>query len=104
VSDDDGYRGPATVLAGEREIEVQATLGGWFEPLEGRYQWYGRVSAPELDALVGGGKLEVLLRTPQGQATGELAEPDLWGRYRVSGTSTPPFHVATTLAEVETAD
>jgi hypothetical protein len=99
--DEDGYRGPATVLAEDREIAVQAILSGAFEPLEGRYQWYGRLTAPELGALIGAGKLTAVLRTPHGEAPGELAEPDLWGRYRITGTSTPPFTVATTLADLD---
>jgi Domain of unknown function (DUF4873) len=102
VRDEDGYEGPAEVLLdGDRTVAVRAVLSGAFEPVEGRYQWYGRVSAPDLTDLVGAGRLACVLRTPAGEAAGELAEPDTWGRYRVSGTSTPPFHVATTLAEVE---
>jgi hypothetical protein len=99
--DEDGYRGPATVLFEDRAIEVQAVLSGGFEPVEGRYQWYGRLTGPELADLIGTGRLAAVLRTPAGEAPGELSEPDLWGRYRVSGTSSPPFTVATTLAEVE---
>lgn len=99
--EEDGYRGPATLLTEDRTIEVEAVLAGAFEPVEGRYQWYGRVSAPELAELVGSGRLLVRLRTPTGEAVGEVTEPDLWGRYRVSGSSHPPFHVPTTLAEVE---
>ena len=29
----------------------------------------------------------------QEAADGEIADPDPWGRYRLSGTSTPPFRV-----------
>ena len=33
--------------------------------------------------------------TPQGEAVGELSDVYPWGRYRVAGTSTPPFAVLT---------
>jgi hypothetical protein len=32
--------------------------------------------------------------TPEGSADGELADVDPWGRYRLTGTSTPPFAVS----------
>jgi uncharacterized protein DUF4873 len=99
--DEDGYSGPATLITeDDLRVPVDAVLSGWYEPVEGRYQWYGRVSAPELADLVGSGKLLVRLRTPSGEAVGEVAEPDLWGRFRISGTSHPPYHIAT-LEELE---
>jgi hypothetical protein len=42
-----------------------------------------------------------VLRTPDGEASGQLSDPDTWGRYRIAGTSRPPFAVATTLEELE---
>ncbi|HEX3780910.1 MAG TPA: DUF4873 domain-containing protein [Pseudonocardiaceae bacterium] len=100
--DEDGYRGPATLLVDERELAVEVDLRGHFQPIDGRYRWYGRVLAnTELSALVGGKKRSAVLRTPDGEAAGELSDPDPWQRYRITGASTPPFRVPTTLAELE---
>jgi hypothetical protein len=87
-----GYTGPATVVVDEAEVAVQVELRGYFQPIDGYFHWYGRVAAnPALDALVTGNRAAVLLRTPAGERPGELSDPDLWGRFRVSGQSTPPF-------------
>ncbi|MFF5716484.1 DUF4873 domain-containing protein [Streptomyces buecherae] len=89
-----GYRGPATLEFGGEERAVDVELRGTFQPVDGRYHWYGRViGAPELVALLGGKRTAALVRTPQGEARGELSDPDPWDRYRVTGTSTPPFRV-----------
>lgn len=102
VEDEDGYRGPATLVVDERELAVEVELRGHFQPIDGRYRWYGRVRPDtELSALVGGKKRTALLRTPIGEATGELSDPDPWNRYRITGASTPPFTVPTTLEELE---
>lgn len=96
--DEDGYAGPATVVVGERELAVEVELRGHFQPIDGRYRWYGRVASnDELTALAGGRKTKATVRTPEGSADGELSDPDPWGRYRVLGASTPPFAVPTTL-------
>ncbi|HEY1972709.1 MAG TPA: DUF4873 domain-containing protein [Pseudonocardia sp.] len=90
--DDPGYRGPATVVINGTELPVEVDLRGNFQPIDGYFHWYGRVAAnPELDKLVAGNRAEVLLRTPTSERPGELSDPDLWGRYRIGGTSTPPF-------------
>jgi hypothetical protein len=102
IADEDGYLGPATLVVDERELPVEVELRGHFQPIDGRYRWYGRVRPnAELTALVGGKKRTALLRTPDGEATGELSDPDPWDRYRITGSSTPPFTVPTTLAELE---
>jgi hypothetical protein len=96
---EDGYAGPVTVRVGPAagtsgviEVPVEATLRGHFEPLDGRYHWYGRLAASaELAAHVGGGKVGGEIVTPHGAAAAELGDVDPWGRLRVSGTSTPPF-------------
>ncbi len=89
-----GYRGPATLEFEGEERAVDVELRGTFQPVDGRYHWYGRViGAPELVALLGGRRTAALIRTPQGEARGELSDPDPWDRYRVTGTSTPPFSV-----------
>ncbi|TDP93870.1 DUF4873 domain-containing protein [Labedaea rhizosphaerae] len=96
--DDDGYAGPATLVVGERELTVEVDLRGHFQPIDGRYRWYGRLAGnDELTAIAGGRKTEATIRTPQGSADGELSDPDPWGRYRITGSSTPPFAVPTTL-------
>jgi len=101
MSDEDGYAGPATLIVDERELAVEVALRGHFQPIDGRYHWYGRLAEhPELAELVGGRKRTAVLRTPQGQATGEVSDPDLWRRYRITGLSTPPFAVATSLTEI----
>jgi hypothetical protein len=104
INDDDGYQGTATLVLDERELTVEVTVRGHFQPIDGRYHWYGRLAEhPELAALVGGRKRTAVLRTPTGEATGEVSEPDPWRRYRITGVSTPPFAVPTTLADVENA-
>ena len=90
--DDEGYTGPATLLVKETELAVEVELRGHFQPIDGYYHWYGRLTAnAELDALLGGRKSTATLRTPQGEATAELSDPDPWDRYRITGTSRPPF-------------
>jgi uncharacterized protein DUF4873 len=90
--DEDGYHGPATLVVGDGEFEVEVDLRGVFQPIDGRYHWYGRIAAHEaLDQAFGRRKRTVELRTPEGSARGEAGDPDTWGRYRVLGTSTPPF-------------
>ncbi|MQA25939.1 MAG: DUF4873 domain-containing protein [Micromonosporaceae bacterium] len=90
--DQEGYQGAATLRVGEAELDVEVTLRGQFQPIDGLYHWYGRVRAVDrLDAIAGGRKTAVRLRTREGEATGELSDPDPWGRYRIMGTSRPPF-------------
>ncbi|GAA0538170.1 DUF4873 domain-containing protein [Saccharopolyspora subtropica] len=96
--DEDDYRGPATMRAGDREIAVRVVLRGHFQPIDGRFHWYGRVAAHEsVDELAARHRQDVLLRTPDGEAVGTLSDPDPWGRYRITGTGHPPFPVPTAL-------
>jgi hypothetical protein len=88
---DEGYDGPAHIVAGDDAIDVTVTLRGQFQPIDGRYHWYGRVARHEDVARLGRTGASVVLRTPEGTATGRLSDEDPWGRYRVSGTGTPPF-------------
>jgi hypothetical protein len=98
--DEDGYQGPATLLLDTTELRVEVTLSGHFEPIDGKYHWYGRIRPTEaLTSLVGPRRISALLRTPQGEATGTLTDPDPWGRYRITGTTNPPFPVPTTLTD-----
>jgi len=90
----DGYSGPALLTVGQTRFEVRVELRGHFEPIDGRYHWYGRIDRhDELSQLLSGGRTAGILRTSEGASGCELADPDLWGRYRVTGTSTPPYRV-----------
>lgn len=92
--DEDDYAGPATLLVDEQEFAVTVRLRGNFQPIDGYFHWYGRLAAHEaLAELVGSRKRQVTLRTPEGSADGQLSDPDPWSRYRIAGTSTPPFAV-----------
>lgn len=92
--DEDGYRGPATLEVDGTEYAAEITLVGHFEPLDGRYHWYGRVAVhDELHAALDGRKRPARVTTPVGAADGELSDVDPWGRYRLAGMSTPPFAV-----------
>ena len=53
VADSDGYRGPAELIDGDRVLAVQIELAGHFDPISGKYSWYGRVAAsPEVTAIL----------------------------------------------------
>ncbi len=81
------YDGPATIA----ETRVEVLLRGHFEPIDGRFHWWGRIAAdPHLDAEQASGST-VTLVTPHGQAEGRLSDVDPWGRFRISGTGRPPF-------------
>jgi hypothetical protein len=99
---EDGYTGAVTLVVDGHELHCEATLRGHFEPLDGRYHWYGRLAVnPELTEPVGTSRRDAALSTSFGTAIGQLGDVDTWGRYRVSGISTPPFRIALTLADVE---
>ena len=90
--DDDGYRGPARLTIAGVRLEVLVDLRGRFDPIDGRYHWYGRIAAhSELARLMAGGRSEAVLEIRDRARPCELSEPDLWDRYRVTGYSTPPF-------------
>jgi hypothetical protein len=100
MDDEEGYTGPATLIIDESEVDVTVTLRGQFEPIDGLYHWYGRINADERMRGLAVPKA-VVLRTPEGAASGQLSDPDTWGRLRITGTGRPPFAVATSLADVE---
>lgn len=91
--DEEGYSGPATVvLDGGEEIPVAVRLECRHEPFDGRVHWSGRVLAqPRLTEMLGNDGADVEVRTGTHAAPGRLAEPDMWGRYRLTGTGHPPF-------------
>jgi hypothetical protein len=94
IAGEDGYRGPAEVIAGDTVVAVQVELAGHFEPISGKYSWYGRVSAsPQVAALVERGSRTVRLRTPHATVDTTLGDVDPWGRPRVSGFGAAPFAV-----------
>jgi len=95
LGDTDGYEGTAVVQIGRSRFDVRVRLRGHFQPIDGRYHWYGRVSAHEgLDAVLAPGTAAGVLTTAEGSASCELSEPDPSRRYRVTGISTPPFRTA----------
>lgn len=87
-SADDGYSGPATLEHGSASVPCEVVLSGFFEPIAGRYKWYGRASGSGLSDLPRKG---VVLRTPHGSAETTVSDEDLWGRWRLQGFGTPPF-------------
>src|SRR5262249_59756135 len=92
LGDTDGYEGTAVVQIGRSRFDVRVRLRGHFQPIDGRYHWYGRVSAHEgLDAVLASGKAAGVLTTAEGSASCGLSEPDPSRRYRVTGMSTPPL-------------
>jgi cation diffusion facilitator CzcD-associated flavoprotein CzcO len=94
---DDGYEGPATLTIGGSRLPVRVELRGHFQPIDGRYHWYGRVAPDDaVAAAIGGGKAAEL-STPEGTAPCQVSDPDTWHRYRVTGVSAPPY--ASGLAE-----
>jgi hypothetical protein len=100
VSDEDGYDGPAELLDGDAVLPVEVTLRGHFDPISGKYSWYGRVAAsPELAALVAAGARKLRLRTPHAEVDTALSDVDPWGRPRVEGFGAAPFEVLTSIPE-----
>jgi cation diffusion facilitator CzcD-associated flavoprotein CzcO len=92
LDDSDGYEGTAMLEVDRSRFDVQVRLRGHFQPIDGRYHWYGRIDAHEgLAELLGPGKAGGVLTTAEGSAPCELSEPDPSRRYRVTGISTPPF-------------
>jgi len=92
LGDSDGYQGTAVLEVGRSRFDVQVRLRGHFQPIDGRYHWYGRIDAHEgLDEMLGSARASGELTTPEGSAACELSEPDPSRRYRVTGISTPPF-------------
>ena len=80
------YEGPARI----DQTTVEVRLRGHFQPIDGRFHWYGRVASdPALETHASGST--VTLVTPYGEAPGRLSDVDPWGRFRISATGRPPF-------------
>jgi len=97
---DDGYEGAAELIDGDRIVPVEVRLAGHFDPISGKYNWYGRVGASDQVAeLVGNGSRTVVLRTPFASVETSLSDVDPWGRPRVEGFGAAPFEVLDHLPE-----
>ena len=100
MTDDDGYAGPAELIDGDTVVAVEVTLAGHFDPISGKYNWYGRVAASSgVTRLIESGARKVVLRTPFGQVETALSDVDPWGRPRVEGFGATPFAVLDHLPE-----
>jgi hypothetical protein len=93
--EDDGYSGPARLVLGAEAVDVEVTLAGHLEPLDGRYHWYGRVTRNDtVDGAKRAGVTTVGLAIGDREpAEGRLAEHDAWGNLRVTGLGAPPFEL-----------
>lgn len=92
--DEDGYEGPAELVMETATVPVSVKLAGHFDPISGRYSWYGRVAASaDVAQLLAGGVRRVHLRTPYGEVATALSDVDPWGRPRVEGFGAAPFDV-----------
>ena len=100
TDDYDGYAGPATLESGDVSVPCDVVTTGFFEPVTGRYKWYGRARGQGLDALPAKG---ARLRTPHGVAETTVADVDPWGRYRLQGFGSPPFPIPVPENEVTSA-
>ncbi len=90
---DTEFSGSAVLSAGGRTESVQVHLNGHFEPLDGRYHWYGRVVGDVVGFKKPNGSPLVLTIGDGPETPAALAEEDPWGNYRITGVGAPPFTV-----------
>jgi hypothetical protein len=88
-----GYDGPASLLVGDRSLDVVVHLDGHLEPLDGLFHWYGRIERnDDLVAAKDGGATTAELVVDGGPpAPLRLAEYDPWGHVQVNGSGAPPY-------------
>jgi hypothetical protein len=93
VSNDEEYRGPATLRLDDGPVPVEIRMSAHFEPIEGRFRWAGRTGPHDmLRERVGGGLRQASIVVPGSPETiVKLSDPDPWGGIRISGTGTPPW-------------
>lgn len=83
------YAGPAEVLVDGGPIVVEVTLRGMFQPIDGRYHWYGRLAAhPDVDRY-GRSGASVVLRTPRDRP--RVGSPT-WTRGAATASPAPAGH------------
>ncbi|MEU0544563.1 DUF4873 domain-containing protein [Nocardia sp. NPDC005978] len=93
------YSGPALLDTAAGDLPVTVALSGYLDPIDGKFHWYGRVSAPEGVDLPDPGRGRVFLTLPGGTPAGAvLQERDPWGNLRIVGEGTPPFPLEPTPA------
>lgn len=91
--DEEGFQGPAVLVVGETEFDVDVHLADHFEPLDGRTHWYGRVAQNEAVAAVKrSGATTVAIRIGDHVAEARLAEFDAWGNLALRGVGSPPYN------------
>ena len=92
-TDEEEYRGPATLRLDDGPVPVEIRMSAHFEPVEGRFRWAGRTGPHDmLRKRVGGGLRKATIVVPGSPETAvRLSDPDPWGGIRLSGTGTPPW-------------
>lgn len=97
--DDSDYVGRASIIVKGMEVPVNLELTSHREPIDGKYRWIGRIAANDrLSAIVGDvRRIRVVVATPHSAREAYLGDPDFWGRFRITGKSTPPFAVDTSI-------
>jgi hypothetical protein len=90
--EDVDYDGPVVLTCGDDEVTVRALLRGHVNPLDGRYQWRGRVRADATtERFKGPGAPPVTLRIEgRRESAVRISEVDQWGNLRLVGSSAPP--------------
>jgi hypothetical protein len=89
---EEGYTGRAVLEAGDRRLDVEVALGGYFEPLDGRYHWGGRLKpADGLADLVRAGVRDAVLRIGAEAGPLRMIDVDPWGGVTVRATGPAPW-------------
>lgn len=88
-----GFSGEASLIVGDRVMDVVVHLDGHLEPLDGRFHWYGRIErCAAVEAVKDAGATTGLLVVGElPPAELRLAEYDPWGHVQVKGVGAPPY-------------